>query len=239
MLSITHTENITGAIISGDYWDLYEINEAFYAVVGDENKYYDWEGSRQRVLGISYELRQAIQGDRSVDFVSNGLTKESMKHHDMVTSEKNIYYSAEVLWPELIFTTIALNDFSRLYAKEHTHPSLDLHIATIRKFQSAVGEALQTISTKNDHIQFMTLLSRNETNVQEYAIQYVDMLNLHYINSTKEQRRKNLGTIALKLAVQDKEYEAFRNQVISSANVTKSDIHDMSITKKYPEEIEW
>jgi hypothetical protein len=239
MLSITQTENLTGAIISGDYWDLNEINQAFYAVVGDENKYYDWEGSRQRVLGISYEIRQAIQGDRSVDFVSNGLTKESMKHHELVTLEKNIYYSVEVLWPELLFTTIALNDFSRLYAKEHTHPSLDVHIATIRKFQSAVGEALQTILTKNDHSQFMTLLSRNETNVQEYAIQYVDMLNLHYINSSKEQRRNNLGTIALKLAVQDKEYEAFRNQVIHSANKTKSDIHDMSITKKYPEEIEW
>lgn len=239
MLSITQTENLTGAKISGDYWDLDEINQSFYTVVGDENNYYDWEGSRKRVLGVSYEIRQAIQGGRRVDFVSNGLTKDSMKNNDIVTSGKNIYYSVEVLWPELIFTSIALNDFARLYAKEHTHPSLDVHIATVRKFQSAVGEALQTILTKNEHTQFMILLSRSETNVQEYAIQFVDMLNLHYINSTKEQRQKNLGSIALKLAVQDKEYEAFRNQVILSANKTKSDIHDMSITQKYPVEIEW
>lgn len=239
MLSITHTENLTGAILSGDYWDLDELNHAFYAVIGDENKYYDWEGSRQRILGVAFEIRQAIQGERRLDFVSNGLTKTSMIQHDMVGSGKNIYYLVEVLWPELIFTTIALNDFARLYTKEHTHPSLDVHITTIRKFQSLVGEALQKILPKNEHTQFMILLSRNETNVQEYAIQFVDMLNLHYINSTKEQRQKNLGSIALKLAVQDQEYETFRNQVIQSANRTKSDIHDMSITKKYPEEIEW
>ena len=45
--------------------------------------------------------------------------------------------------------------------------------------------------------------------------------------------------LALKLAVQDKDYHAVRNQVIKSANQTKSDIHNMSITKEYPEKIEW
>jgi len=239
MLSITNTENLTGARISGDYFDLDEINQAFYAVIGDDHKYYDWEGVRQRILGVSYEIRHAIQGDRHVDYVSNGLTKETMKHHDMVTSERNIYYSVDVLWPELIFTSIALNDFARLYTKEHPHSSLNVHITTIRKFQSAVGEALQHVLIQEEHTQFMSKLSGSETNVQDYAIQFVDMLNLNYIDSTKEQREKSLGTIALKLAVQDKDYLAFRNQVLQSANKTKSDIHDLSLTKKYPEEIEW
>ena len=239
MLSIAHTENLTGARISGDYFDLDEFNQALYAVIGDENKYYDWEGSRTRILGVAYEIRHALQGERHVDFVANGLAKASMKHHDIVTSGKNIYYSVKVLWPELIFTTIALNDFVRLYAKERTHASLDVHIAAIRKFQSTVGEALQTIVPQEEYIQFMSALSSNETNVQEYAIQFVDMLNLNYIDSTKEQREKSLGMIALKLAIQDKDYIAFKNQVLNSANKTKSDIHDISLTKKYPEEIEW
>lgn len=239
MLSISHTENLTGARISGDYWDLDEIKEACYAVVGDENKYYDWEGPRVRVLSVCHDIHQALQGDRHVDFVGNGFTKESMVHHDMVASEKNIYYATEVLWPELIFTTIALNDFVRLYAKDHQYPSLDVHITAIRKFQSIVGDALLTVLPKNEHDQFMNLLSQDKTNVQDYAIQFVDMLNLNYINASKEQREKNLGMMALKLAVQDKDYQAFRNQVVQSANKTKSDIHDMSINKKYPEEIEW
>jgi hypothetical protein len=239
MLSISHTENLTGARISGDYWDLDEVNQAFYAVIGDENKYYDWEGSRLRVLGVSFEIRHALQGDRNVDFVNNGLTKESMKHNDVVASEKNIYYSVEVLWPELIFIAIALNDFVRLYAYKHTHPSLDVHVTTIRKFQGAIGETLQKVLTKDEHSRFMSILSSNETNVQDYAIQFVDMLNLNYINSTKEKREKSLGMIALKLAVQDTDYTDFRDQVLSSANKTKSDIHDLSITAKYPKVIEW
>ena len=239
MISITHTENLTGARINGDYWDLNELNQAFYAVIGDENKYYDWEGSRQRILGISYEVHHALQGERNLDYVNNGLTKETMKQNGVVASEKNIYYSVDVLWPELIFTSIALNDFIRLYMKAHTHPSLDIHITTIRKFQSSIGEALQSVMSKEEHDRFMKILSSNETNVQEYAIQFVDMLNLAYIDSTKENREKNLGTIALKLAIQDKDYAAFRDQVLMSANKTKSDIHDMAITKKYPEDFEW
>jgi hypothetical protein len=239
MLSITHTENFTGALISGDYWDLDEINQAIYTVIGDENKYYDWEGSRKRLLGVLIEIKNASKANRHVKFVGNGLNKETMKHNEIVGSEKNIYYSVEVLWPELIFTVIALNDFIRLYSKKHTYSALDVHVTAIRKFQSVVGEVLQSVMSKEQHDRFMNLLSENQTNVQEYAIQFIDVLNLNYINSTKEQREKNLGMIALKLAVQDNDYHVFRNQVLKSANETKSDIHDLSITKDYPEEIEW
>ena len=56
---------------------------------------------------------------------------------------------------------------------------------------------------------------------------------------SKEQHEKSLGMIALKPAIQDKGYYVFRTQVLKSANETKSDIHDLSITKEYPEEIEW
>lgn len=239
MLSITHTPNFTGALIRGDYWDLDEVNQAINQVIGDEKKYYDWAGSRKRILDVAIYIQQASRAEQHVDFVANGLNKETMKQHEIVTSEKNIYYSVEVLWPELIFTVIALNDFVRLYTSKHPYPALDVHVTTIRKFQSVVGEALQSAMTKEEHNQFMKILSNNETNVQEYAIQFVDMLNLSYIDLTKEQREKGLGELALKLAVQDKDYHAVRNQVIKSANPTKSDIHDMSITKEYPEKIEW
>ncbi|WP_019412845.1 hypothetical protein [Paenisporosarcina sp. TG20] len=238
MLSVTHTENFTGARISGDFWDLDEVNQAIYIVVGDENKYYNWEGSRKRILGISYEIRHASLADRHVDFVGNGLSKESIKQHQNVTSQKNIYYSFDYLWPELIFTVIALNDFIRLYSKDHLFPSLDVHVTTIRKFQSVVGEALHSVMTTEEYDRFMSVLSGNETNVQEYAIQFVDLLNLNYINLTKEQREKSLGMIALKLAVQDKDYQEVRDQIIKSANTTKSDIHKMLMTKEYPE-IKW
>ncbi|HSO59103.1 MAG TPA: hypothetical protein VLQ66_12885, partial [Paenisporosarcina sp.] len=59
---------------------------------------------------------------------------ETMKQQEIVGSEKNIYYSVEVLWPELIFTVIALNDFVRLYSKKHAYADLDVNVTAIRKF---------------------------------------------------------------------------------------------------------
>jgi hypothetical protein len=239
MLSITHTKNLTGAIVSGDYWDIDELNHAIYAVIGDEGKYYDLEGSRARVLKVCLNLRQAGQGDRNIEFVKNGLHKNSMKEHTMVAPEQNIYFTVEIVWPELIFTTIALNDFIKLYQKDHSFPLLDAHITAIRKFQSAVGAALSEVLNEEEFLNFMKLLSGQQSNVHEFAIQYVDVLNLNYINMTREEREKSLGTYALKLSVQDNEYIAFRNQVIKSANVTKSTIHDLALTAEYPEDIEW
>ncbi len=152
MLSIPHTENFTGALISGDFWDLDEINHAIYSVIGDENKYYDWEGSRKRILSVLFEIKNASKASRNVSFVGNGLNKETMKLHENVGSEKNIYYSVEVLWPELIFTVIALNDFVHLYSNKHNYAALDVYVTSIRKFQSVIGEALQSVMSKNNMI---------------------------------------------------------------------------------------
>lgn len=239
MLSIRHTENLTGALISGDFWDLDEVKQAIHTVIDDEKKYYDWAGPRKRLLGVLYEIGHASKANRHLDFVDNGIHKDALKHHKIVASDKNIYYSVEILWPELIFSIIALNDFVRLYSKNHLFPSLDVHVATIRKFQSATGEALQSVMVKEDYDHFMKKLSNDDTHVQEYAIQFVDILNLNYISLTKEQRQKSLGKIALKLATPDKDYQVIREQVIKSANLSKSDIHNMSYKKEYPKDIEW
>ena len=239
MLSITHTENLTGAIVSGDYWDFDELNHAIYKVIGEEGKYYDLEGSRARVLKVCHDFRQAYLGDRNIEFVKNGLHKDSMKKHDLVAPEKNIYFTVEILWPELIFAVIALNDFIKLYQKNHSFPLIDPHVTAIRKFQSAVGVSLSELIDEEQFQDFMKLINNQLTNVHKYAIQFVDVLNINYIKMTKEQREKSLGTYALKLAVQDNEYEAFRNQVIKSASVSKSSIHDLALTVPYPKNIEW
>lgn len=239
MLSITKTKNLTGATVSGDYWDIDELNHAIYAVIGEEGKYYDLEGSRARILNVCHDFRQASQGDRNIEFVKNGLHKDSMKEHDLIAPEKNIYFTVEILWPELLFAAIALNDFIKQYQKNHSFPLFDAHVTTIRKFQSAVGASLSEIIDEEEFQNFMKLLNNQETNVHKYAIQFVDVLNLNYIKMTKDQREESLGKYALKLAVQDNEYEAFRNQVIKSANVTKSTIHDLALTAEYPEDIEW
>ncbi|WP_033541864.1 DUF6904 family protein [Planococcus sp. CAU13] len=238
MLTMMTTPNHTGVKISGDYFDLDELNQAFYKVIGKENQYFDFEGSRRRILGISYEIRHAAQGDRNVEFVFNGLHEDTMKKHQFIAPDKNIYFSVEILWPELIYAAIALKDFVSLYQKKVSQSIWDLHLPVIYRFQSLVLDCLRGHIPDSEYETILAAFNQPAT-VDDYAIQYVDLMNLKYIGMTKEQREQSLSTIALKLAVQDKEYQAFRQQVLAAANPAKKPIHEIEISAEYPEVIEW
>ena len=64
MLSMKTTPNHTGVKISGDYFDLDELNQAIYQVIGKEGENHGYEGSRLRILSVSYEIRHAAQRSR-------------------------------------------------------------------------------------------------------------------------------------------------------------------------------
>lgn len=237
MLTMTNTPNHTGVKISGDYFDLDDLNQAFYKVIGKEEQYHGYEGSRRRLLGISYEIRHAAQGDRNVEFVFNGLHDHTMKQHGFIAPDKNIYYSVEILWPELIYAAIAMKDFVSLYQKQASKSVWDIHLPVIYRFQALVLDCLQGHIPDEEYQTIIKGFDQPVT-VDDYAIQYVDLMNLKYIGMTKQQREKSLSTIALKLAVQDKDYQAFRQQVMT-ATTGKKRIHEIDISAEYPEEIDW
>lgn len=239
MLSIESTEQLTGARISGDYWDLDEFINAVSEVLGDENRYYDYQGARSRILGVCYELRHATKGDHNIEFVANGIHKGIIKKHDLIAPDKNVYFSVEILWPELIFTTIALNDFIKLHNEIIDNSSWNLDVAIIRKFQSIVAECLKELLSEDHFLVFMQLMKSKSPNYFRYATQYVDILNLEYIKLSKEERKENLAAFAIRLIIEDEEYLALKEQILETANVTKNEIHQLPLLMKYPEDIEW
>ncbi|WP_313892828.1 DUF6904 family protein [Psychrobacillus sp.] len=239
MLALKNTENLTGASISGDYWDLDELCTALYHITGDENRYFNLQGSRMRLLGITYDLRHAYQGDRNIEFVFNGLHKEWMKQHDFIAPDKNAYYSVEILWPELIYALFAINDFIKLYKKDKHATDFDIHIVTIRKFQGIIAEGLKENMSGEEHKALLATIFEPTATVDEYAIQYIDMLNLSYIGMMKEQRTKAFSTVAKNIVEENQEYQSIKQQVIAEANKTKSSIHDLRLNVEYPEDIEW
>ena len=97
MISIQSTEQLTGVRISADYWDLDELINAIYKVTGDENKYYDYQGPRLRILSVCYKLRHAMLGEHHLEFVSNGLNKSVLTQHELIFPNKNVYFSTEIL----------------------------------------------------------------------------------------------------------------------------------------------
>lgn len=238
MLTMMSTPNRTGVKISGDYFDLDELNQAFYKVIGDDDDYLGYEGSRMRILGVSYEIRHAAQGDRNVDFVFNGLHEHTMKEHGFIAPDKNIYFSAEILWPELIFAAIALKDFVSLHQKRVSKSVWDIHLPVVYRFQSLVLDCLRGHIPDEEYATVLAAFDQPVT-MDDYAIQYVDLLNLKWIDMTKQQREQSLSAIALKLAVQDKEYQAFHQQVLTAAAPAKKQIHEIEISSEYPEDFEW
>lgn len=239
MLSIQSTEQLTGARVSGDFWDLDELINAIYKITGDENKYYDYQGARFRILSICYNLRQATRGAHQLEFVSNGLNKSVLTQHGLIFPNKNVYFATEVLWPELIFTAIALNDFIRLHQELIDSSDWNMDIAAVRKFQSAVADCLEQELKEEEYLVFIRTLHTKSPLTFRYATQYVDILNLEYIQLDLEERKARLASFALRFMLEDDEYVALKSQLMKAAITTKKALHEIEITAKYPETILW
>ena len=239
MLSIQSTEQLTGARISGDFWDLDELINAIYTITGDDKKYYDYQGARLRILGVCFNLRHATQGDYHIEFVDNGLNRRILTQHQMIVPEKNVYFSTEIFWPELIFTAIALNDFIRLHQERIDASDWNIHIAIIRKFQATVAECLEQELDEEEYLVFLKMLHTKTPLTFRYATQYVDVLNLEYIYLSIEERKAHLAAFALRLMLEDAEYITLKEQLLEAANTTKNALHELQININYPEEIIW
>lgn len=239
MLALKNTENLTGALISGDYWDLDELCTALHRLTGKESRYLDWQGARMRLLSIMHDIRNAYQGNSNVESVGNGLKKDTMKNHDFIASQNNIYFSTEILWPELIFTLVAINDFINLHKKYEQATDFEIHIVNARKFQALIAEGLKENMSEESYTFIMQQVLSSNVNAEEYAIQYIDLLNISYIDMSRDRRIQSFESIVHNIVVQSKDYSSFKNKILTETNKTKSTIHDFRMNVEYPEYIEW
>ena len=97
MLAIKNTPNLTGVTISGDYYDFYNLVEAFHEITINEysEKRHQYIEISTRVLGLCYDIRHAYQGDREVELVDNNMTEDKMKWHSSITPKSNVYWFSE------------------------------------------------------------------------------------------------------------------------------------------------
>jgi len=147
MIYITNTPNNTGVAIHGDYMDFKEIYQSLHTIVGEEEEYPSYEAARIRVLGVCYDIRHALMGDREIEFVDNGMDQDKMRRLSVITHNKNVYLVINVLWPEILFVTMAINDFILLNRKKCKHQQWDKTTAAVRKLQATVSECIkQTVS---------------------------------------------------------------------------------------------
>ena len=236
MLTIQPTENLTGLTVSGDYWDLDDLIHAVYEVIGEEKRYFHYEGVRQRLLAVCLKLRQASKGEHGIDYIANGINKNVLKKIHTIYPDKNIYYSVPLFVPELIFSALALNDFISLYKETIDDSEWSMAVTTIRKFQALVAESISSFFPEDHYMLFLTTLHTKSPLFHQYAPQYVDILNLEYLSLSKEEREKHINSFALRLLTEDETYKVLIQQLLDVTSLSKQSFYEVELTLKYPDE---
>ena len=250
MIHLENSPNFTGVAIYGDNLDFEKLYDAFHEVVGQEGEFPSFAAARIRILGISYDLRHALMGHREIEFVDNGLDESKKKSLGMLAPEKNVYLKIYVYWPELLFVQMALNDFIQLYGRKRAKKTYvyimdkkniwDENIAMVRLFQGAVANCIKETVSESSFTRMMNLMHKEYTWFNNYVTQYLDLLNVRYIEMDREKRIKSIPTMAKRLAEYGTEYKKIKEDIELAAeqhNTTVENIRLINID--YPEEIEW
>lgn len=239
MLSIQMTEQLTGVSVSGDYWDFVSLIDAISEVIGDEKRYNDFKGSRSRILRVLIDFRRAKSAEKNIEFVPNGLNMGLKHERNVVAPEKNVYYSVEILLPEIIFTAIALNDFILLHQETIDDSEWNIEVATVRYFQSLIADLLEEYMDGEQYMLFLLMLHSKRPAYFRYATQFVDILNIEYLKLDSEERKELIPEFTIRLLTEDEDYKTLEKELLAMSNVHKKELHEYKLALKYPDEIYW
>lgn len=254
MITIENTEQLTGVCITGDYDDFYNLVEAFHEITIDEysEKHTAYYSISIRLLGLCYDIRHAMQGDREIVLKENGMNDDLFIYHKQITPLENINYSCNYLYPEMFFAMMALNDLIGLrandmsrdkYKKFHDKKVIwDNTITTLRFFQAQFSQCLEKTLTKASFSRMLGYLNRDYFDTSLMAGQFVDLLNIEYTKLTREQRLKKLNSYAKRISEYqyDQEHSEIRNAVYEAAkklNIPEDKVRFIGM--EYPDIIEW
>ena len=251
MIYVQTTPNNVGVYVYGDYKDFDVLYESLHDIMWGENENIIYESAMNRVMGACYDLRHAIMGDREIEFVDNGMNADKMKWFAKVCSDKNVYYRIEILWPELLFVMISLNDFVKLYAVKKSKMRYDAMlykeniwdsaIAYTRIFQAEAAKCIGSLFPKPMFSRVNNLLNKDYSIIDNYITQYIDVLNINFLKLDKEKRIRSIHGIAKKITEFNREYQILSYDIKDAAkkyNCPTSDIK-LNNLEDYPEEIDW
>ena len=257
MISIKMTENLTGVTIRGDFDDFYELVDAFYEITisDDSVKHRSYIDMSIRLLGTCYDIRHAYMGDRDIVLIENNLSNEKKKWRGVSAPTHNVYYECNCLFPEMIFVTIALNELIEIRIKEltkKTYISYDAYsdkkviwdrtISVLRGFQSAFAECMREALSPIQYSRWLNVITKPYLPIVSMLRQYIDVLNIEYIEMTKEKRLKNLNSITKRIADywHNDDYVELAHEISMAAKHYECQESQIElIGLDYPEEIEW
>lgn len=257
MIKVENTENYLGVTISGDYDDLDMLLEALYTITIDESdekyakRYFDMS---TRLLSLAYDIRHAIQGDREIEFVDNGINKEKLIQQKILAHNKNIYFSVNVFYPELIFELLAINELINIRMDMICKPKNDYEkplnkmvvwdgtISILRLFQSQVNKAVKELLTENTYARWIKIMNDKYKSMAEILDPYLDQQNIKYINMTKENRIKKLSSLSKKIVEYEWDIDFMDLQMTMRLYALENNVPINNIEFDgivYPEDFDW
>lgn len=251
MIFAKNTPNNAGVAIYGDFMDFENLYEALHTVVGDEGEFVEYDAARIRVLGVCYDIRHALMGDRELEFVDNGMDEEKKRRMSVLAPDKNVYLKIYVLWPEMLFVTMALNEFLELHAKKlakkryssnlfaESKIKWDSAIAQVRMLQAAVADCLKQTVSEGAYARMLNVMNSTYVSVCRYITQYIDILNNKFIRMSSEKRLKNISVFAKRIAEHDQEYRDLEFEFREEARKQNCSVDDLRLDLDFPKEIEW
>jgi len=256
MITVENTDNLAGVTICGDYEDLYNLVDAFHTLTisEDDLKYSEYIYMSIRVLGLCYDIRHASQGDREVVLVDNGMTSDCMVWHEMVVPKKNVYYSCNCMYPEMIYDMMALNELVRIRIEKlsgqkntndglfHKHVVWDEVIANIRFLQSQFNNCVKRTLTPAAYARWINLITSNDSDLYKMPGQYMDLLNNKYHEMDKEEREKSISVITKRISQYktNPEYIQLSRELEDAAVKLNCPVQKIRFKGlEYPEVIKW
>lgn len=261
MLKVTSTKNNTGITISGDYDDLHELYECIENLSGLEGAYSGYECVCLNCLGFAYDIRHAFMGDREVEMVDNGVHEEMQKWHAKIMPKVNIYYSVNVLWTEVMFVVLAMNDYIELANDPKTYAAVLAElpeeiaveqkkrvlysISVVKLFQALVWQEFRAVVGDNRYSRIYKKTLSNYTYIKNlgytgFCSQYIDELTVKYVATAIEKRPAKLAACVRSMIEKDSDYQDVQEGIWKFALENEVPISEVHIADlEYPTEIEW
>lgn len=261
MLRMQPTKNLTGVTIQADFDTLYDLVHSIYNLTGTEMEDYNnpYYGVKHRLLGVCYDLRHTFMGDRKVFLEKNNLCDEQQEWHGVKTPEKNLYYSVNILFPEMIFLALAVPKmylfsyeyYGHKYHKdEETFMGLKKPIipyaqyvrdrANLDVLCAAVWEALSEVIGEEEMEKLLFGMQRSDEAYLHYATHYVDRCNVELLKTDVEKRKDKLRNITKRLMKKPEAYKSMERDLRYWAREYHTSIYELEDPRvEYPEDVEW
>ena len=258
MLRVIPTKNLTGVIIQGDFDTFYDIVHSIYNLTGivedSDDVYYS---VKIHLLGLCYDMRHAFMGDREVFLEKNNLNEEKQAWHGIKAPEENLYYSVNMLFPEMIFLALAVPQMYQFSFKNYGYKYCEVREdggnppvipyadyvrdkANMDVLFAGVWQALSEVVGAEEAEKLILSARRSMEDYMKYMTQYVDKCNVDYIKTPVEKRKDKLRNMTKRLIKKPDAYRNMERDIRYAAmeyGVSVHEIHDPRV--EYPEDVEW